>query len=100
MSDETENSSMPHRLIGKINPARTTAAQLYPVLISMLEAQRSSNAKLADLQKSFEQYKADQKDMLATWTTAKYVLSFIKILGLVGLPVSAILALFGYHKNS
>lgn len=90
---------MPTTLIGKIDPDNATAAQLYPLLVSMLHEQQTSNERLEELQRSFEQYKIDQKDMLATWTTAKYVLGFIKLLAAIGIPISAVLAIFGYTKN-
>lgn len=91
---------MPRDLLNRIDPDKATVAQLYPLLISILQEQRATNEKLVELQEEFEQYKADQKDMLATWTTAKYVLGFIKVLAAVGLPVSAILAFFGYAKQT
>lgn len=91
---------MPRELLNRIDPDKATTAQLYPVLISLLQEQRTANEKLAKLQTAFEQYKTDQKDMLETWTTAKYVLGFIKLLAAIGLPISAVLAIFGYVKQT
>lgn len=96
---------MPH-FLAHIDPDKVTMGQLYAVILLMRNEQKDTLTKLqeatdeiSDLKTEFSEYKESQKDMLETWSTARGVLKFIKLLAAIGLPVSAILALVGIYKS-
>lgn len=73
-----------------IDPDNVTNGQLYGIILQMYQEQKDTNRELAAVRDELAAYKASQKDMLETWSTAKGVLMFIKLLASLGITAAFI----------
>jgi hypothetical protein len=85
---------MPHQFARHIDPDNVTMGQLYSLILQMRQEQKDTTRELAEVRTEFKAYKDSQKDMLETWSTAKGVLSFLKLLAALGIGVTFIWGLF------
>lgn len=92
MTPPLENA--PHPFARHIDPDNVTNGQLYSIIMQMCEQQRDTNRELTEVRNELAAYKASQKDMLETWSTAKGVLAFLKILAGLGITAGFIYGLY------
>lgn len=76
-------------------PENISTQQLYMLMLSMHAQQSVVVGAVNDAKREIQTLKAEQADMVETWKTAKGVLRFIKLLGVLG---GSILAIFGVAK--
>lgn len=72
----------------RIDPENVTNGQLLMLLYSIRAQQIHSNMQIEELKEQLKVSEIKQRDMLRTWETSKNVLSFVKMLAALGIPIA------------
>lgn len=81
------------RAFNHIDPEHVTNGQLYSLLYSMHAQQLDAAREMAELRKELAEQKKAMKSITDAWQTSQGMLSFLKMLASIGLPVGIVYGL-------
>lgn len=78
-------------------PESVTPGQLYIAIQSLSIRQNQLNAELVAVRKELTEQKEATQHLVAAWNAGDFLLSLIKVLGIIG---TAVLSIFGVYNIS